>query len=170
MKQNCQDELTAEIQRLMKLLGMKTGIYNIETCVGKDGKAYIMEISPRGGGCRIAELQKLAFGIDLIENEIRKAVGLPVENVFQTKCNGHWCEMIVHGQGEYGVLNEIVIDKKIKELYLKICELSVKKGDLVKPFTGANMTLGDMILRFDSRKELEDIVFKYEDWLKIDVN
>ena len=37
-----------------------------------------MEVSPRGGGCKIAEIQQMAFGVDLIENEIRKAVGLPV--------------------------------------------------------------------------------------------
>ena len=48
---------------------MKTGIYNIETCVGEDGKPYIMEVSPRGGGCKIAELQTLAYGIDLIETD-----------------------------------------------------------------------------------------------------
>ena len=56
---------------------MKTGIYNIEACIGANGKPYIMEVSPRGGGCRIAEIQNMAYGeyADLIENEIRKAVG-----------------------------------------------------------------------------------------------
>lgn len=41
-----QQELTREIGRLVKLLGMTTGIYNIETCVGSNGKPYIMEVSP----------------------------------------------------------------------------------------------------------------------------
>ena len=46
MKKEYQEELTSEIQRLMDLLKMKTGIYNVETCVS-NGKTYIMEISPR---------------------------------------------------------------------------------------------------------------------------
>lgn len=84
--------LTAEIQRLMLLLNMKTGIYNIETCVAKDGKPYIMEVSPRGGGCKIAELQKMAYGIDLIESEIKKAVGYPLGELGEFECDGYWCE------------------------------------------------------------------------------
>ena len=44
-----QEELKNEIQRLLKLLKMKTAVYNIETREGTDGKAYIMELSPRGG-------------------------------------------------------------------------------------------------------------------------
>lgn len=104
MKEEHQKVLTDETQRLAKLLGMQTGIYNIETCVA-NGKPYIMEVSPRGGGCKIAELQRLAFGVDLIENEVRKAVGLPVEAVKQTECDGHWCEMVVHARpGESGIL------------------------------------------------------------------
>ena len=49
-------ELRDELQRLLKLLDMKTSIYNIETREGLDGKAYIMEVSPRGGGNRLAEM------------------------------------------------------------------------------------------------------------------
>jgi hypothetical protein len=32
-----------------------------------------MEVSPRGGGCKIAELQRMAYGVDLIEAEVKKA-------------------------------------------------------------------------------------------------
>lgn len=39
-----QEELKSEIQRLLKLLKMKTAVYNIETREGMDGKAYIMEL------------------------------------------------------------------------------------------------------------------------------
>ncbi|WP_019680555.1 ATP-grasp domain-containing protein, partial [Ruminococcus flavefaciens] len=34
-----------DIQRLMYALNMKTGIYNIEACIGANGKPYIMEVS-----------------------------------------------------------------------------------------------------------------------------
>lgn len=51
MKPVYQEELTAETQCLMYLLKMKTGIYNIETCVA-NVKPYLMEVSHRGGGCK----------------------------------------------------------------------------------------------------------------------
>lgn len=164
-----QKELTAEIQRLMDLLKMRTGIYNIETCVA-DGKPYIMEVSPRGGGCKIAELQRMAFGVDLIENEVRKAVGLPVENVQQTECDGFWCEMVVHARpGQSGIFKSVSVAPEIEEKYLKVVDLSVKSGDIVKPFTGANMALGDMFFRFKSREELDEIMSKVNEWLYIEL-
>lgn len=169
MKEGYQEELTSEIQRLMHLLGMKTGIYNIETCVA-NGKPYIMEVSPRGGGCKIAELQAMAYGIDLIEAEVKKAVGLPVGGVKQAECNGYWCEMIVHARpGEGGILKSVTVDPAIAEKYLKVTDLSVKKGDYIKPFTGANMALGDMFFRFDSREELDEVMGRQKEWLHINL-
>ena len=115
MKKEHQDLLTKETGRLMKLLNMKTGIYNIESCVGINGKPYLMEVSPRGGGCKIAELQRLAYGMDLIENEVRSAVGMDLLEVKQTECEGYWCEMIVHARpGQSGIFKELVIDENIK--------------------------------------------------------
>ena len=167
MKQEHQDVLTKETQRLMTLLGMKTGIYNIESCVA-NGKPYLMEVSPRGGGCKIAELQKLAYGIDFIEAEVRGALGLPLNEVKQTECSGVWCEMVVHAKpGQSGKLKEIYIDPEIKKKYVKVVDLTAKPGDMVLPFTGANMSLGDMFLRFESREELDDIMSKSGEWLKI---
>lgn len=167
MKEENQKILSGETQRLMKLLNMKTGIYNIESCVAK-GKPYLMEVSPRGGGCKIAELQKLAFDIDLIENEIRNAIGLPLNEIKQNKCNGVWCEMVVHARpGESGILKGIEINPEIKQKYVKVIDMTAKEGDMVLPFTGANMSLGDMFLRFDSREELDEIMSKTNEWLKI---
>lgn len=168
MEINHQNYLTHEIQRLIDLLGLTTGIYNIETCVGIDGKPYIMEVSPRGGGCKIAELEEMAFGVNLIENEVRKAVGLPLLEIKQTKCNGHWCEMVIHPtHNQSGIFDEISIDENIQKNYLNMLDLCVSKGIRVMPFTGANMSLGDMFLQFNSREKLDDITNHLDDWLKI---
>ncbi len=168
MKKANQDYLDKEIQRLMTLLGMKTGIYNIESCVGIDGKPYIMEVSPRGGGCKIAELQRFAFGVDLIENEVRAAVGMPLADVRQTECDGHWCEFVIHARpGQSGIFKRMDIDEEIRSKYVKVIDMTTKEGDMVHPFTGANMSLGDMFLRFDSREEMDSVMACSNEWLKI---
>ena len=160
--------LTSETQRLLTLLGCKTGIYNIETCVDINDKPYLMEVSPRGGGCKIAELQKLAYGVDLIENEVRSAVVLPLSTVVQTKLNGCWCEMVIHSDSkETGKFVRLDIDPVIKNKYVKVIDLSAKPGDIIHPFTGANMSLGDMFLKFEDRVELENVMNKVDEWLKI---
>ena len=168
MKKDHRDYLDKEIQRLMSLLGMKTGIYNIESCVGVDGRPYIMEVSPRGGGCKIAELQKLAFGIDLIENEVRAAVGMPLTDIHQTECDGHWCEFVIHARpGQSGIFKGMEIDEEIRSRYVKVVDMTTKEGDMVHPFTGANMSLGDMFLRFDSREEMDSVMSRSNEWLRI---
>lgn len=170
MSQSDQDYLTAETQRLMDLLHMSTGIYNIETCVGSDGKPYLMEVSPRGGGCKIAELQRMAFGVDLIENEVRKAIGMPVENVRQTECDGYWCEMIIHARpGQSGTFKALKIDPEIEKNHVQLIDMTTKPGDFVHPFTGANMSLGDMFLRFDSREQLDETMDRVNEWLTIEL-
>lgn len=164
-----QNTLTSEVQRLMNLLGMKTGIYNIETCVA-NGKPYIMEVSPRGGGCKIAELQEMAYGVDLIRAEVQKALGLPVDEIRQTECNGYWCEMIVHARpGQSGILKSVSVDPEIAKKHLKVTDLSVKEGDYIQPFTGANMALGDMFFRFDSREEMDRVMARQREWLHIEL-
>ena len=169
MKQDYQDELTKETQRLADLLGLKTGIYNIETCVA-NGKPYLMEVSPRGGGCKIAELQRLAYGIDLIEAEIRGSLGMPLNEVKQTECDGVWCEMVIHARpGETGKFVKLNIDPEIEEKHVKVIDMTAKEGDMVLPFTGANMSLGDMFLRFETREELDDVMSRVNDWLKIEL-
>jgi biotin carboxylase len=157
-----------DLQRLMYALNMKTGIYNIEVCIGANGKPYIMEVSPRGGGCRIAEIQHMAYGenADLIENEIRKAVGLPLTKIEEGECDGHWIQFDIHSTAnEDHVLKSLRIAPEIEKKYVKYSMITAKQGDIVKPFTGANMTLGDLFLRFDTREELDEVMSRSDEWL-----
>ena len=170
MARKHQQELTRETQRLMNLLHMKTGMYNVESCVGIDGKPYLMEVSPRGGGCRIAEIQQMAMNANLIENEIRSAVGMPLVEIASTPCDGHWSEMVIHARPEQtGIFSRLVIEPEIEEKYVKLVALSATPGDVVKPFTGANMALGDMFLRFDTREELDEVMARSSEWLTIEL-
>ena len=168
MKQEHQDYLSSEIQRLMHLLNMKTGIYNIESVVGKGGIPYIMEVSPRGGGCKIAELQEMSVGVNVIENEIRKAVGMPLLPIEENPIEGHWCEMIVHARpGQEGKFERMVIREDMKQNNVRVVDMSTKPGDYVHPFTGANMAFGDVILQCDTREELLRCISLTSDSLKL---
>lgn len=155
MDKSDQEYLTSETQRLMKLLCMKTGIYNIETCVGSDGKPYIMEVSPRGGGCKIAEIQNLATGIDLIKAEVRNAVGDSIGEFNSYTFDGHWCEYVVHVTGEKkGRFKNLAISDKLIN-NIKLIDLNVNEGDVIESFSGGNKSLGDVFLRFDSREAID---------------
>lgn len=154
MEQHYQDDLTEQLQRLFTLLDVKTGIYNVESRVCSNGKAYIMEVSPRGGGNRIAELQDIATKQSLIRAEISKALSLPLDEITTPKYDGVWCNYILHSSTE-GILEAIDINHNFERKYIKDKGFIVKKGDYIVPFTGANTSLGTLFLRAESREELD---------------
>ena len=148
---------------------MKTGIYNIETRIASDDKPYIMEVSPRGGGNKLAELEDIAYNVNMIENEIRKAVNMPLIPVRPQKCSDQWCDIVIHANIDKSeIFKSIIINDEIMTRYVKLLDIGIKDGDIVKPFTGANTAIGHMFLKFDSREELDDIISQVNNWLKIE--
>ena len=134
----CQKELRQELQRLMHLLDMGTTIYNIETRVGKDGKCYIMECTPRAGGNRLAEMVKLSSGYDIIKAEIKAVMGMPIEEELKDPVyDGVWGELILHSN-KSGKFKSLHIDSKIPEKNIIEVNLWINPGDEVHEFTGAN--------------------------------
>ena len=166
MEQKFQDDLTAQLQRLFTQLGVKSGIYNVESRVCSDGKAYIMEVSPRGGGNRIAELQDMATGQSLIANEIKKALGIPMDDITIPKYDGVWCNYILHSYEE-GTLVSVEIAPAFKDKYVRDIGLIVKPGDRITPFKGANNSLGTLFLRFETREELDAAIESPDSWVHI---
>ena len=160
-----QQELKNEIQRLLKLLGMKTSIYNIETREGVDGKAYIMELSPRGGGNRLAECLRYATGVDLITNAVRAAVGMPVVGVEQKPYNGYWAEVILHSDNA-GIFDDLWIEEEIqRNVYER--DLWIEAGTKVAGFSAANEAIGTLVFKFDTEEQLENVMSNISKYVKV---
>lgn len=166
MPQEHQDYLTSEIQRLLKLLNCSTGLYNIESRVCKNGKPYIMEVSPRAGGNRIAELQRIGTGIDLIEAEVQKAVGEKVSNITMPHYDGFYVNYIVHSNQD-GIFEKAILDEEFKKKHVIEAEIRVKVGEHVETFKGANNAIGTLFLHFESRQQMEDTLANQSEWLKV---
>lgn len=166
MPQWAQAELMSELQRLMSLLNVKTGVYNIETRLCKNGKPYIMELAPRGGGNRLSEVMKYVSGQDLIDNCVRAAVGDPIDEIHQPIYEGYWAEIILHSERD-GVFRGIEIDKTVEERFLIEKDIWVKAGDKVQGFTGANTTIGTLLLNFEENVEMFSCMQKLDNWIVI---
>lgn len=158
-------ELAGEIQRLITLLNLKTSIYNIETRVATNGKAYIMEMSPRGGGNRLAEVLRMATGVDLITAAVAAAVNEPIDGVAQKNYNGHWAEIILHADND-GRFARLNISKVYQETIAEE-DLWVSSGDSVSSFRGANDAIGTLIVRFTTQEEMESAMSTQGQWLKV---
>ena len=160
-----EEYLTSEIQRLIALLDMKTNIYNIETRIGTNGKPYIMELTPRGGGNRLCEMLRYATGVDMITAMTRYIVGDSVPVIEQKPYQGNWAEIILHAD-KNGVFDHLAISK---DLHAEVVEedLWVTKGEYVNQFWGANDAIGTLVLRFKTSESLEYAISHQQEWLKI---
>ena len=158
--------LISEIQRLISLLHLKTVVYNIEVRVAPNGKPYIMELTPRGGGNRLCEMLRYATGVDMITAITRAMVGDPLlDPIEQKPYNGHWAEIILHAD-QRGAFERLEISK---DLPAEIVEedLWVNIGDKVESFEGANNAIGTLVLKFRTAEELEKALANQRSWLKV---
>lgn len=169
MEQKYQDEIKCELQRLFTLLDVKTGLFNVECRVCTNGKAYLMEVSPRAGGNRLAEMLNYAADVNINEAETRKAVGLPVDNIHEPNYKGHFTILVLHAEHE-GVFDCVDIDAEFKKKHVIEEEIRLSKGSKVSSFSGANAALGTLFLKFGSREELAEALENQNKWLSIRVN
>jgi biotin carboxylase len=161
-----EEYLTSEIQRLITLLNLKTVVYNIEVRVAPNGKPYIMELTPRGGGNRLCEMLRYATGVDMITAITRAMVGDPIlEPIEQKPYNGHWAEIILHADKD-GVFDHLEISRDLPAEVVEE-DLWVEKGDKVESFEGANNAIGTLVLKFQAAEELEKAITNQRNWLKV---
>lgn len=163
-----QEELINEIQRLLKLLDMKNSIYNIETRECTNGKAYIMECSPRGGGNRLAEMIRYMTGVDMITNIVKSALGMELDVIEQKEIKDNWAEIILHSEKE-GTFEKLWISDEISSNIVEN-DLWIETGTHVGGFSGANEAIGTMVLKFDSEIQMNNVLNNQNNYIKVIVD
>ena len=160
-----QQELRQELQRLLRLLNMGTTVYNVEVRLGTDGKAYLMEVSPRGGGNRLSEMLEYMTGTRLVHNAVRAAIGLPVEEMRDPVYSGHWSIVILHAERD-GVFDRLRIDEGAKASVVEE-DLWVRPGDPVEAFSGASKAVGTLVLNWPTEEERDRRMADVSAWVRV---
>lgn len=161
-----QDEIKRELQRLMTLLDVTTGLFNVECRLCKNGKVYLMEVSPRAGGNRLAEILDYAADVNINEAETHKALGLLLPEIHEPNYKGHFAILVLHTEQE-GEFEGISIDDDFRSKHVIEEEIRISIGDKVGKFTGANAAIGTLFLKFSSREELDKHLSNPREWMKI---
>ena len=162
MPKNIQNKVHDEIQRLISLLEMKTCTYNFDLRIDKNFNVYLMEVAPRDGGNYIPQVIKYATGVDLVECSIKSAMGEEIKLRAHAP-EGYYSYFSLHSKKE-GILKDIMIDKSINIIENHI---NTKEGEKVKSYTGANTTLGCLIIKFKSMEEMLYKIDHFEEWQSI---
>lgn len=155
----------AESQRLLTLLGMKTGALNFDFLFDQDGKFYFLELGPRNGGCQIPEVIRYSTGVDLIKYTVDAAIGLDCSSLSMTPSKGYWSSYMLHSLQD-GVFKEIYLSDRAKK-YIVEQDIYVKPGDKVFKFSGSHHTLGTMILQYSTLEEMMDMLDHMENDIRV---
>ena len=160
-----QRELREELQRLLHLLKMRTSVYNVEVRLGKDGKAYLMEVSPRGGGNRLSEMLEYTTGTRLVHNAVRAALGMPVEEMHDPEYHGHWSIVMLHAS-QSGAFRKLRIAEDARPSVVEE-DLWVKPGDPVEAFAGASNAIGSLVLNWPTEEERDARMADVSSWVRV---
>ncbi len=163
MPDEVQNKIHDEIQRLLTLLDMKTCTYNFDIRIDKDYNVYLMEIAPRDGGNYIPQIIRYATGVDLAECSVKAAMGEQICTDGFGEPKGYYAYYAVHSLTD-GILKEVRIAPQAQILEN---HLLVKPGDAVKAFTGANTTLGCLLMQFDSMEQMLRMMDHSEEWIQV---
>ena len=165
-----QEELVSELRRLADLLGLQDGVFNIETRVATDGRAYIMESSPRGGGNRLCEMLKHATAgkTDLVLAAVKAALGEPVGELSMPEYDGFWYQQMLHSDHD-GAFAGIEYAPGFKDAHVAEEQLWIEAGDRVEAFTAANHAFGSVFMRFDSQAKLDEFRLAPDEFMRVQV-
>lgn len=163
-----QEEVRKELQRLGKLLNVGTGLFNVEWRVCKDGKVYLMEVSPRAGGNRLAEILNYATDVDIIDTEVCKAISEPIPDVHEPDFNGSYAILVLHSDSD-GIFKDITIDRQFDVEHVVEKEIRVQYGSHIEAFTGANQALGTLFLKFSNNNDMHSILLHISDFVAIEL-
>ncbi len=161
-----QIELRSELQRLLRLLHMGTTVYNVEVRLGTDGGAYLMEVSPRGGGNRLSEMLEHTTGTRLVHNAVRAAIGIPVEEMHDPVYTGHWSIVILHAERD-GRFKQLRLEEEVRRSLVEE-DLWVQPGDMVEAFSGASKAVGTLVMNWPTEEERNARMESVTSWARIE--
>lgn len=159
-------QLTDDLQRLISSLGMKSTAYNVEAIYGKDGKVYILELGARSGGSLIPQVTKYATGVDMVPFVIKAAAGDDCSDLKMQPVKGFWSNYMVHSNAT-GKYDGIEFDEDFKVRNFVDYVTDTKTGDDVHKYRDAQDCIGELILKYDSAEQMNEVIENMDKYVKV---
>ena len=153
-----------ELQKIVDKLKIKNGELNIEILLDQNDKPHFLELGPRAGGNMIPIQLSDAYGVDLIEANIKAAMGEPI-NLNPIEPLESFMTYVLHSAKE-GIFEKVEYSKEIEPFIYRKEEYK-RPGDKVEVFDGAGKALGIIFMKFPDSGKMKDIQENIENLIKI---
>ena len=158
-----------QIQKFITKVGFKNGGFNVELRISKkDNKPYIIDIGARNGGNFTPKVIEYCTGFNFMDRALKTSLGEPVDEIQKgNKVSDFVSYLILHSPKD-GVLKKYILNPEL-EKHLIEKHIYVHNGEKVESFLGANAAIGVLILKYESREEMNKIVDNFDKLYKVSV-
>ena len=158
-----------QIQKFITKVGFKNGGFNVELRISKkDNKQYIIDIGARNGGKFTPKVIEYCTGFNFMDRALKTSLGEPVDEIQKgNKVSDFVSYLILHSPKD-GVLKKYILNPEL-EKHLIEKHIYVHNGEKVESFLGANAAIGVLILKYESREEMNKIVDNFDKLYKVSV-
>jgi carnosine synthase len=165
-----QNELRNLAVDTVKALGFTAGVFHVE-CKYTSTGPHLIECNARMGGGQVRECNLLTWGVDLVEETLFIALGIPARPVVAKKPKNPvaYCYVNAKKSGVMGSIDCIKdLTKKDGVVWAKPL---AKPGDkVVGPDDGLPTWLCDLLVTKPSAKEALDFLLKMQDDLPVEIS
>lgn len=158
------ENIYGELQRLISILDITFGEFNLEILLDSSDNVHFLELGPRAGGNMIPIQLSDAWGIDLVEANIKACMG-EIPNLTLNEQKGCFFTYVLHSYEE-GLFDGISISEEIMPyIYRKV--IYKKIGDRIECFDGAGKAIGILFVHVDTEKQMNDFCQRLDTLIKI---
>lgn len=157
-----QEKINSELQRLTKLLNMKTGPLIFEALIDSKENVYFIDIGVRNSG-ELTQIIKQVDGIDLVEYTIKATLNEDCSDLVNIEPRGYGAIYTILNEKE-GLYKGLEIDEGFrKDNLVEATLINILSGSKIEK----NKYLGTMLLKFSSMIEMLDKMDNMENYIKV---
>lgn len=143
------------LQALVSSLDITCGELNVEVLLGAGDTPYVLELGARAGGNMIPVQLSDASGIDLVEANVRCAMGEDLRGIVfdgRGKCCAH---VVIHSEHD-GTFERVDYGALLPHLYREV--LYHNPGERIHRFVDAGDAVGIAFLAFSDEAEMDRVL------------
>ncbi len=153
------------IQRLVDLLDIRFGGFNIEIMFNNRDELFFIEMGPRNGGNMIPDLLNMITGVDLVAATIGAAMGnFNIDLTYEEK-KVYFATYNLHSSIK-GVFTGVRFNPKVKKR-IKKSVIYKNVGDPVYYFDGANKAIGVVFFESNSLEQMLFMMDNPNEWVRV---
>lgn len=156
------------IQKVVDLLDIKFGGFNLELMFDQNDDLYIIEMGPRNGGNMIPDLLKMVTGVDMASATVEQALGHKDFVFTKATKEVYYATHNIHSVRN-GTLKKVTFSPKLEKYIIKNVTFK-EPGDKIEYFDSSNKALGIIFMEFPSLREMNNIINNINNLIEIELS